>query len=84
MKGDTSLFKHIGMKNPPVLLITMAVGTGLGFLGFMGYHKVTKDRSLILNKHNNPKPWLNTRQDENLKLYAVNAKFTNPEVKPHF
>jgi hypothetical protein len=62
-----------------------AVSFGLAGLGFMGYHKIKNDPTLvIMDKVNNPSPYLHVRQNENLKLYAVNQKFEDNSLRKFF
>lgn len=70
-------------KNPYLLILGSAVSLGLGGLVYIGYHKLRNDPTLILgNRTKNPYPWIHVRQNENLKLYAVNNKFSEYEDTP--
>ncbi|KAI8592189.1 hypothetical protein HDU88_005069 [Geranomyces variabilis] len=66
--------------NPPLVLLCMAVGAGLGGGVFMMSHILRNDPTVVLaNKKNNPHPWLHVGQDRNLKLYSVKQKFEKSE-----
>ena len=55
---------------------------GLAMLGYMGYHKVKHDPTLVFDKHKDPFPYLRVKQNENVKLYAVGLKTEKYEAKP--
>ncbi|KAJ3026387.1 hypothetical protein HDV00_011976 [Rhizophlyctis rosea] len=73
------------VKQPALTLLAGAVGLGLGGAFFMMGHILRKDPTVTIAPHtrrNNPHMWLDTPQDKNLKLYAVNQKFdkSNPQI----
>jgi hypothetical protein len=70
------------LRNPFLLILGGAVSLGLGGLAYMGYHKIKNDPSLVIfNKKENPYPYLNVKQNENIKLFAVGFKAKNYEAK---
>ncbi len=80
MKGDASLFRHA--KHPYLMLLIGAVSGGVGLAFGLGTHILRNDPTLTLtNKKENPYPWIHVPQSRNLKLYAVNNKFENKEVR---
>ncbi|KAK6095312.1 hypothetical protein BDV3_006318 [Batrachochytrium dendrobatidis] len=73
-----SFFRHV--TNPVIAILVSAVSLGLGGGTFMIFNALTRDPTVALfNKRENPFPWLNVAQDQNIKLYAVNNKFESKE-----
>ncbi|KAJ1538785.1 hypothetical protein HK405_013481 [Cladochytrium tenue] len=62
--------------NPPLYLLLGAVAFGVGGGLFFIQRNLRNDPTLVLvNKANNPYPWMHVSQGTNIKLYAVNQKF---------
>ncbi|KAI9009573.1 hypothetical protein BC832DRAFT_551816 [Gaertneriomyces semiglobifer] len=71
--------------NPPLVLLVAAVGGGLGAAGFMGSHFLMNDPTVVVRfNRKDVFPWLDVRQDQNLKLYAVNQKFEKKDIPRDF
>ncbi|KAJ3326066.1 hypothetical protein HDU76_013039 [Blyttiomyces sp. JEL0837] len=70
-------------RTPFLVLLVSAVGGTLAAGGLLMAHRIRDDPHLVVvNKKDNPYPWLNVDQNTNLKLYAVNRKFDkNAEKK---
>ncbi|KAL9967783.1 hypothetical protein ACROYT_G026076 [Oculina patagonica] len=57
-------------KTPEIAPLIVIVGTAsLGAIAF-GIRQATKNPEAVWDKKNNPHPWLNIKQDEQVKLYS--------------
>lgn len=62
-------------KNPYLLILGGVISFSLGGVIYIGCHKLNDPTIVFKNRAVNYYPWIYIRQNENLKLYAVNNKF---------
>ncbi len=65
-------------------LVTVVGCAAVGGCAYLVYKVRTDNTVNIIGRHENPYPWLHTKKDENIKLYAVNNKFNVKGEYPTF
>ncbi|TPX45814.1 hypothetical protein SeMB42_g03770 [Synchytrium endobioticum] len=69
--------------NAALQILVGAVGLGLAAGGFMVGHSLTRDPTVVTSKttkRENPTPFSRLPQTKQIKLYAVNAKYSRDEA----
>ncbi|KAK4049609.1 hypothetical protein OIO90_005368 [Microbotryomycetes sp. JL221] len=59
---------------PAAIPIYVIIGASCAGAGWY-LTRLIRHPDVILDRHNNPTPWLNVEQGTNTKLYSVNQKF---------
>ncbi|KAJ3086915.1 hypothetical protein HDU96_004719 [Phlyctochytrium bullatum] len=73
------MFSHL-KSTPYLAVLASAVGlTALTGGWFISHQLRNNPNVVVVNKRQNPFPWLQVDQGTNLKLYAVNRKFEKKE-----
>eukprot|EP00842_Homolaphlyctis_polyrhiza_P000371 jgi/Hompol1/1334/HPOL_002684-RA len=78
-----NFFRHVRL--PHLSLLAAAVSFGVVGGVALIWRTLASDSTVVLvNKSENPYPWLHVPQNKNLKLHAVNAKFENGELRTSY
>jgi len=82
MTSQLSFISKQIRKNPYLLFFTGILSFSIGGIVYIGYHKLNDPTIVFKNRAINSYPWIYVRQNENLKLYNINNKFSEYDNKP--